>query len=81
MISLLHTVTTDPVDRSALTCRVWFEGGQVVAGLGVGPGVGPHVTTSPRSFRAWLEAMEVACSVFEALYEAHNAPGEEVLDA
>lgn len=66
MTPLHRAVVTDPVDKSAVTVQVWHDGRRAYASVGVGPGIGPHVTTSPHSFREWADALNHAADVFDA---------------
>lgn len=77
-MELWRTVTTDPVDRSALTLEVHIGAHGPRARIAVGPGVGPHETTSPAAFRQWLRDMQGAADAFDAavaLWDAREQQG------
>ena len=66
MTPYFRQVITDPVDKSALTVEVWTADGRAYCRVGMGPGTGPHVTTSPQTLREWARAMDAACDAFDA---------------
>lgn len=83
MTPYFRQVVTDPVDRSALTVEVWTSGGQAYARVGMGPGAGPHVTTSPQTLREWTSALLHACDAFDAAQtdtEASRGLGQQGME-
>ena len=66
MTPYFRQVITDPIDKSALTVEVWTADGHAYCRVGMGPGVGPHVTTSLQTLREWADALLQACDAFDA---------------
>ena len=83
MTPYFRQVITDPVDRSALTVEVWTADGRAYARVGMGPGTGPHVTTSPQTLRDWVWLIEQACDAFDAAQtdtEASRGLGQQGME-